>query len=466
MLGAWLLSFQMLFQMVLQIALMQPLDACAAASSNGENSPARQLSTTTRPAPETDRQIRQHINAVFSQIESLADVEVSVRDGVVTLSGTTPNDSQARRAEALAGGTDGVVTVENKIESTLDLQSNVTPLLQGIQADLNRWIRALPLLLLSLLVFLTIGFAGHRLSKWTSLWNRVAPNPFLAELLGQGVRAAAIVFGAVIALNLVGATALIGTILGGAGVLGLAIGFAVKDSLENYVSSIMLSLRQPFRANDHVLINTHEGKVVRLTSRATVLMTLDGNHLRIPNSTVFKAVIVNYTRNPERRFEFKLGVDAADDPIAAMTTGLGAIRALEFVLGEPKPNANIDTVGDSNIVLSFMAWVDQRHTDFAKARSLAIRAAKLVLEERGFTLPEPIYRLKFDAPGGGAAEEASAAGVAAEKRKSNKRSVAADVQPSDAVLDVRPDTHLAEKVDEERAQDRGADLLDSAKPIE
>jgi len=108
-----------------------------------------------------------------------------------------------------------------------------------------------------------------------------------------------------------------GTLLGGAGVLGLAISFAVKDSMENYISSIMLSIRQPFRAQEHVVINDYEGVVVRLTSRSTVLMTLDGNHLRIPNATVFKAVILNYTRNPQRRFDFVLGVDAEDDPAQA-----------------------------------------------------------------------------------------------------------------------------------------------------
>src|SRR3546814_6600583 len=76
----------------------------------------------------------------------------------------------------------------------------------------------------------------------------------------------------------------------------------ISDGSSDVCSSdLMLSLRQPFRANDHVVIEGHEGRVVRLTSRATILMTLEGNHLRIPNSTVFKAVILNYTRNPERR---------------------------------------------------------------------------------------------------------------------------------------------------------------------
>ncbi len=143
----------------------------------------------------------------------------------------------------------------------------------------------------------------------------MTPNPFVGEpAAAQAIRVASVVVGFVLALNLVGATALMGTVMGGAGVIGLAIGFAVRDALENYISSIMLSLRQPFRANDHVVIDGQEGKVVRLTSRASVLMTLDGNHLRIPNTIVFKAVIMNYTRNPERRLELNWALTPRTTP--------------------------------------------------------------------------------------------------------------------------------------------------------
>ena len=125
-------------------------------------------------------------------------------------------------------------------------------------------------------------------------------------------------------------------------------------------------------------------------------MTLEGNHLRIPNSTVFKGIILNYTTNPERRFDFKLGVDAADDPVAAMQTGLDAVKTHDFVLEDPEPSALITDVGDSSIVIKFSGWVDQSKTNFGKARSLAIRSAMRVLEDNGFTLPEPIYRVRFD----------------------------------------------------------------------
>lgn len=145
-----------------------------------------------------------------------------------------------------------------------------------------------------------------------------------------------------------------------------------------------------------MVINDHEGIVVRLTSRATILMTLDGNHLRLPNSEVFKGTILNYSKNPERRFTFELGVDANNDPLAAIKVGLDAIDGLEFVLKEPKATAVIKEVGDSNILLGFQVWVNQTTTDFSKARSVAIRETKHALENNGFNLPEPIYMMNFD----------------------------------------------------------------------
>ena len=322
------------------------------------------------PSELSDSTIQKRIEDIYAQVDTLANVGVSVQEGVVILSGQVSNEAHAQRALQLARRLEGIVTVEDEIERTLDVEGNLIPILDQFAASLKRWIRAWPLVLLSSLVFVFIAFAGYRLAKWETLWNRVAPNIFLAELIAQAVRVAFVIIGLVVALNLMGATTLMGTILGGAGVLGLTIGFAVRDAMENYISSIMLSLRQPFRANDHVLISEHEGKVVRLTSRATVLMTLDGNHLRIPNSTVYKAVILNYTRNPDRRFQFDLGVDAADDPIAAMTTGIESIRALEYVLDDPGPDAIIKTVGDSNIVITFMAWMDQREKRFREDAQL------------------------------------------------------------------------------------------------
>ena len=83
-------------------------------------------------------------------------------------------------------------------------------------------------------------------------WNRIAPNAFIAELYRQLVRLMFIVGALVIALDVMNATALLSTIPGAAGIIGLALGFAVRDTVENFIASIMLSIRQPFRPNDTV----------------------------------------------------------------------------------------------------------------------------------------------------------------------------------------------------------------------
>ncbi len=436
-----------------------PLTAAAQQPTESQPDVEQRVIDVDAAEPQDDA-IQQRIEKIYTQIDSLAEVTVEVQEGVVTLGGQTANEAQARRAVDLAERVTGVVTLEDDISRTLDIQGNLTPVVDDLKRSLRDFQRALPLLAVALAILVFVAWLGHRLARWQSLWYRIAPNPFLGDLMAQAVRIIAFIIGLIIALDLMGASALIGTILGGAGVIGLAIGFAVRDTLENYISSIMLSLRQPFRAGDHVFVNEHEGIVVRLTSRATILMTTDGNHLRIPNSNVFKAVILNYSRNPERRFTFELGVDANDDPLAAISTGVAAIAELDFVLQDPGPSAMIKSVGDSNIVIWFGAWVDQKDTDFGRGRSMAIRAAKDALEAKGFTLPEPIYRVRFD-------ETAAAIGIEATTKKTTaepRKAAAAEV--SSAVLDTSPDDHLEKMISEERELEGGADLLDQSKPVE
>ncbi|MBL4674276.1 MAG: mechanosensitive ion channel [Arenicella sp.] len=397
-----------------------------------------------------DSRIENQLEDIFEKINGLESVAVSVDAAVVNLNGEVANEAMARNALDIAIRTSGVVTVTDEINRTLDISGNIKPLLSDFQDALSAFTRALPLILLALaIVFFFIIIAGF-LARWSALWKRIAPNSFLSDLLSQSARFIVIVIGAVIALNLLGASKFISTILGGAGVLSIAIGFAVRDSLENYISSIMLSLRQPFRAQDHVQINQHEGIVVRLTSRATILMTLDGNHLRIPNSIVFKGIILNYSTNPERRFEFTLRVDGVYDPLAAMQLGLTKINQHKSVLSEPSAEASIDSVGDSSIIIKFTGWVDQSKSDFIKARSVAIAAAKGALEKN---------RLPLAISEASASEDTKVEPV-------GEKTVAQKTRLVKTVIDVSVNQQLQEKVSQERAKDPEGDLLDQSRPTE
>ncbi len=449
----------------LLFALVSPVAAHGAiAELTGE--PATEGTSAPEPAAieteradDADARIAERIKAIFAAIDALDAVEVEVQEGVVTLSGNVASATKAEQAETIAGRVAGVVTVNNEIERDLAVDRNLAPTVSAIGDQARNLWRMLPLFGVAVLLAAFVIIALRWLADRESLWLRLTPNPFIAELLGSAIRFFGVLLGLYIALKILGATALLGALLGIGGVIGIAIGFAVRDTIDNYISSIMLSLRQPFRANDHVVIEGNEGRVIRLTSRATVLMTLDGNHLRIPNSTVFKAVILNYTTNPQRRFEFDLGVDADDDPVEAMATGTAAIAALDFVIDEPAPNARVMEVGDSNVVVRFLGWIDQTDTDFYKARSLAIQAAKGALEGAGFGLPEPIYRLRID-------PRSAPMPLPATSEEGAKPAKVSRATVVEEKVDTAPETHVADLVARERQVTREKDLLDESRPVE
>lgn len=267
--------------------------------------------------------------------------------------------------------------------------------LTRITEKLYELLASLPMLAVALVVVWAFWLFGRWLSQRAWLVRVVSRNPFLRDLAQTTTRWITLIIGIVIALDLLNATAVVGAILGTAGVFGLALGFAFKDTLENYLTGVLMSLRQPFAPNDEVVIDGHHGSIVALTSRATILMTLDGNHLRLPNALVFRSVMLNYTRNPSRRFEFDVGVGVEEDLVEAMGIGIDKLAALDGVMVKPPPRAFIQSLGDSNVQIRYFGWVDQRTHDFLLVRSEAIRTVKLALESAGMDMPEPIYRVQL-----------------------------------------------------------------------
>jgi small conductance mechanosensitive channel len=321
--------------------------------------------------------------------------------------------------------------------------------LQRLLQELYALIASLPLFALALLVIWVGAMAGRWLSQRT-LFDRVAgTNPFLRDLVRTTVRWVVVSAGVIVALEIMDATALVGAVLGTAGVLGVALGFAFKETLENYLAGILMSFRQPFAPRDHVVINGNEGFVVAMTSRATILFTLDGNHLRLPNAMVFRSVTLNYTRNPSRRFTFDVGVGVGVDLLAAQRIGVDQMKAVVGVLREPPPRAYITALGDSNVQLRFLGWVDQRSHEFVMVKSEAIRTVKLALEAAGMDMPEPIYRVQMT-----------------ERGPVPATPPAPKVLPGDGAADTRLVNDLQGQIKDDPRRDGARDLLDAAAPME
>jgi len=425
-----------------------PIPGLTAAASPSPSASGPEIAADL-PASD-DARIAARIRGIYSEISALRPVQVRVSAGVVTLSGTVEDSAAIAQAEGIAARVTGVVTVQNRLQRNLAVENNLNPALAGVRAKAMELVQALPLVAVALVIAFLIGWLGYFLARRKTWWGRIAPNPFLAEVIATAIRLVFVVAGIVLGLEIIGATALLGAVLGGAGVIGIAIGFAVRDTIDNYVSSLMLSLRQPFRANDSVSIDGKEGRVARLTSRATILITPDGNHLRIPNSAVFRAVIVNFTTNPQRRFQFDLPVDAHADCADAIRLALAAMKAQDFILAEPKPGVEISETAGPNLVIRCLGWVDQTRTDLAKARTATIQEVARALRKAGLALAEPVHRIRME---GGESDDAA--------------SPASQPAPAGEETDVAPKDHVAVMVDEERAAKKdGKDLLDPGRPVE
>ena len=350
---------------------------------------------TAAQTAQQDAEIAVRLREILQELGNYEDVTVTVADGIVTFRGTATSLTEAQALDGLAARVEGVVAVKNEVRETSDIVRRLDPAWDRFMGRVDALLVQLPLALIALGVFLLIVFIGLRIGRMRRPWDRLAPNAFIADLFRTLVKIAFVIIGIVIALDIMNATALLSTILGAAGLIGLAIGFAVRDTVENFIASVMLSIRQPFRPNDVVEINGDEGKVIRLTSRATILLSFDGNHIRIPNATVFKSRIVNYSQNPERRFMFTVGVESGADLGAVREAATEAVRALPFVVETPGVSVWLGEITDSGVEVIVTGWIDQRETSLLLARSEALRAVMAAIEAMGVKIPDTTYTIRM-----------------------------------------------------------------------
>ena len=278
-----------------------------------------------------------------------------------------------------------------------DLPHRFGAALEQVQAKLFALAASAPLLLVALAIVLLSVWLGGFLSRHLHVLTRLSErNPYIDGMLRGIVKGLVVLAGVLVALDLLGATPLIGALLGSAGLVGLVIGFAFKDIAENYVAGVLLTLRQPFSPGDTVRIDNHEGKVVALTSRATVLMTIEGNHLLLPNALVFKSVLLNFSRNRKRRFDFELDLSPHGSLHGAMDAGIAALKSLDSVLVEPAPAALIMRIMPVGATLQYSGWIDQTHNDFQKTRSEALRRVMKALLITANAAGEPVQRIRLE----------------------------------------------------------------------
>jgi len=344
----------------------------------------------------SDERIQNRLQEIMEATGWFLAPRVTVDRGVVFLEGIADDEKHQQWAGATAMKTSDVVAVVNRIDVTDPPFWNVTPAIESLKQLVRETTAVLPLLVVAAIVIVLSYFlaaAAARLTRWTTE-NRIE-NKLLRQVAGNFVGVILFIIGVYIALRVSGLTRLAVTLLGGTGLVGLALGFAFRDIAENYLASILMSLNRPFRVGDLIEVEGAKGFVRTVTTRGTVLNTLEGNQIQMPNSTVYKGKIVNYTATPLSRLDFAVGIGFDDSIIEAQQIIMTVLGEHPAVVTDPPPIVIVDSLGSATVNLNVLYWFDQTKHSPLKVGSSVIRQVKQQLTDAKITMPDEARELVF-----------------------------------------------------------------------
>ncbi|WP_419805515.1 mechanosensitive ion channel family protein [Terriglobus sp.] len=180
------------------------------------------------------------------------------------------------------------------------------------------------------------------------------------------------------------------------GIGSVAIGFAFRDILQNFLAGILILLTEPFKIDDQIVVGEHEGTVEAIETRATMIRTYDGRRVVIPNSNIFTEAVMVNTAFPKRRLQYDVGIGYGDDIEHARELMLNALRGSETVLDDPAPEALVVDLAGSWVTIRIRWWMDPpRKLDTMRSVDRVLTAIKRDLTAAGIDLPFPTQQILF-----------------------------------------------------------------------
>jgi small-conductance mechanosensitive channel len=343
-----------------------------------------------------DDEIADRLNEILAATKWFVDAKADVEDGVVFLTGEAKDDEYKKWAGQLAGKTQDVAAVVNRMDVTQKSVWDFSSAFKNLRDFRDNAIQSLPLFVFSVLI-LIVTWALAKLATYVAakLFRKRIPNNLLRWVATRTVSLPIMILGIYLVLRVAGLTQLALTVLGGTGLIGLVIGIAFQDIAENFLASVLISIQKPFRIGDFIKVDQHEGIVQRVTTRGTMLLTPDGNLVQIPNSNVYKSIIENFTANPLRRVSFDLGVGYDDSASDAQRMILEKVKEHSATLNDPAPRVLLDSLGASTVNMKTLFWIDGSKNDLLSVRSSCMRIAKQALLQQGISMPDEAREVIF-----------------------------------------------------------------------
>ena len=264
-------------------------------------------------------------------------------------------------------------------------------------------IELLPSLAVALLVVVVFYLIGRLLKRLMRIpiEKTFKDNLSAARVVTQTLFMGWLLLGVSAALSILDVTKMVNSLFAGAGVIGIVAGFALKDVVANVFAGLMISFNRPIREKQYISVADCFGTVTEINLVNTVIKTLDGEQVFIPNQIIYNQIVTNYSRYGTRRVTLTSGVSYGDNLDQVKKVALDTVKSLDCVVKNKKVDFYYSDIGGSSYNFEVRYWVKFKdQTDYLKGMSDGIAALKKAFEENDISIPYPVQTLDFGVKGG------------------------------------------------------------------
>jgi len=270
----------------------------------------------------------------------------------------------------------------------VEISKKVDPIFVKLDKWFDLSIGYIPNVVIAILLLVVFrylaGYGGRLMAKGLS---KATENEALVSLISALTRIVILAAGLFFALGILGLEKTVTSMVAGAGVIALALGFAFQDLTTNFISGAFIAIQRPIKVGDIIETNGFTGRVKSINLRSVIIDNLAGQQIEIPSKDIFQKPITNFTYSGERRVQVDCGISFTEDLALIEKISLQAIQSLGFLSTTRQVDFSYTKFGTSTVDFQIQFWIDQVKIGPGAAKSEAIKALKTAFDIHGISIP-------------------------------------------------------------------------------
>lgn len=284
---------------------------------------------------------------------------------------------------------------DTNADAAQEIDLNPGAAIEKLDSWLDGFMSILPNLILAIILFIIIYQVAKFIRRLVAKTFRSRGRDNLGKIMGGFVRWLVVIVGGLLCATIVMPTLSVGDLVAGLGVSSVAIGFAFKDILQNWLAGMLILLRQPFEIGDQISVNGFEGTVEEIETRATIIRTYSNEKVVIPNSQIYTSALEVKTAFETRRSQYDVGIGYADDIEKACEVMKNAVLSVDGVNKDKGVDVLPWDLAASWVTIRVRWWTDTERGSVVHNHAQVIEKIKYALDDAGIDMPYDTEVLLF-----------------------------------------------------------------------